>query len=280
MVKKLQKMAAKNKPGIANPFGGVLPASLLDSQFAQSVKDSAQHIWAAGLGAFAKAQGEGGKVVETLVKEGLNLQKKTQSVAEGKIGAMADKMSGMAGDVGSKAGQQWDKLESIFEERVARALNRLGVPSAKDVAEMAASIEALNAAVGIKPVARKSPATKAAEVQPAAKVATRKTRSKVAAVAPVAAKPAVNVPAQAIFKPVAKPVVKPAVNVPAQAIFKPVAKPAAKPAVKAESKVSSKPAKALDASPAEFPVAKTVVKRAPRKTTVAPVAAAEPAAEA
>ena len=265
MVKKLQKMAAKNKPGIANPFGGALPASLLDSQFAQSVKDSAQHIWAAGLGAFAKAQGEGGKVFEALVKEGLHLQKKTQSVAEGKLGAMADKMSGMAGDVGNKAGQQWDKLESIFEERVARALNRLGVPSAKDVAEMASSIEALNAAVGIKPAARKSPAPKAAAVQPAANVVTRKTRSKVAAVAPVAAKPVANVPAQAIFKPVVKA--------------------AAKPVVKTESKVSKvaktvKAVKTPAASAVEFPAAKPAVKRAARKTAVAPVAAAaEPAAE-
>ena len=35
----------------------------------------------------------------------------------------------MAGDVTAKAGQHWDKLESIFEERTAKALNKLGVPS-------------------------------------------------------------------------------------------------------------------------------------------------------
>jgi len=146
MVKKLQKMAAK-KNAAANgslgaAFGSAIPAGLLDSQLAQNIKDSAQQIWAAGLGAFSKAQGEGGKVFEALVKEGVNLQKKTQSAAEDKLGAMASKMSGMAGDVGSKAGQHWDKLENLFEERVARALKRLGVPSAKDVDEL---IERLNA---------------------------------------------------------------------------------------------------------------------------------------
>lgn len=41
-----------------------------DKQFAQTVKDSAQQIWLAGLGAFVKAQAEGMKAFNTLVKEG------------------------------------------------------------------------------------------------------------------------------------------------------------------------------------------------------------------
>jgi len=39
-------------------------------------------------------------------------------------------MTAMAGQVGNKANAHWDKLESIFEERTARAMNRLGVPTA------------------------------------------------------------------------------------------------------------------------------------------------------
>ena len=68
---------------------------------------------------------------EALVKEGVTLQRKTQAVAEEKIGAVTDKVSNMAGDVGSRAGQHWDKLESIFEQRTARAMGRLGVPRAR-----------------------------------------------------------------------------------------------------------------------------------------------------
>src|SRR5436190_12827736 len=124
MVKKRQKMAEKKSASAAG---------LLDSQLASTVKDSAQQIWLAGLGAFSRAQEEGGKVFETLVKEGVTLQKKTQSVAEEKIGEVTSKMSNMAGDVTAKAGQHWDKLESIFEERTSKALNKLGVPSSKDV---------------------------------------------------------------------------------------------------------------------------------------------------
>jgi len=138
MVKRLQKMAEKQ---------AAAPSGLLDSQLAQTVKDSAQQIWRAGLGAFAKAQGEGGKVFDTLMKEGASLQRKTQAVAEEKLGDVAGKMSAMAGEVGSKANAQWDKLESIFEERTARALGRLGVPTAKDLASLVDRVAALEAAV-------------------------------------------------------------------------------------------------------------------------------------
>ncbi|MDO8251945.1 MAG: phasin family protein, partial [Rhodoferax sp.] len=98
-----------------------------------SVKDSAQQIWQAGLGAFNKAQLEGSKAFEALVKEGVSLQRKTQAAAEEKISEATNKMSSMATDISSKASGRWDKLENIFEDRVAKVLNKLGVPSAKDV---------------------------------------------------------------------------------------------------------------------------------------------------
>ena len=122
-------------------------AGLLDSQLANAVKDSAQQIWLAGMGAFSKAQAEGGKVFETLVKEGLSLQKKTQGMAEEKISEVTGKMSAMAGTVTAKAGQNWDKLESIFEARTAKAMNKLGVPTAKDVDALAKRVDSLAAAV-------------------------------------------------------------------------------------------------------------------------------------
>ena len=51
-----------------------LAGNLADNQFAHTVKGSAQQIWLAGLGAFAKAQEEGGKVFDVLVKEGATVQ--------------------------------------------------------------------------------------------------------------------------------------------------------------------------------------------------------------
>ena len=138
MVKKLKQMADKQAASTGRLF---------DSALAGQVKDSAQQIWLAGMGAFSRAQAEGTKVFEALVKEGTSLQKKTTSAAEDKISEVTSKMSSMAGDVQAKAGQHWDKLEGIFEERTAKALNKLGVPSAKDVDALMARIDDLSAKV-------------------------------------------------------------------------------------------------------------------------------------
>ena len=123
------------------------PSKKTSLPLAGSVKDSAQQIWQAGLGAFNKAQAEGSKAIEALIKEGVSMQRKTQSAAEEKISEASNKMSSMATDISSKASGQWDKLESIFEDRVAKALNKLGVPSAKDVNALIARIDELNRSV-------------------------------------------------------------------------------------------------------------------------------------
>lgn len=154
MVKKLQKMSADKKSA---------------SHLSGAVRESAQQIWLAGLGAFSKAQVEGGKVFETLVKEGLSIQRKTQSVAEEKISEATSKMATMATDIQSRVGHQWDKLENIFEERVAKALNKLGAPSAKDVDALAARIDELNKRM--QKMNRKAPATKTAAKSAARKPA-------------------------------------------------------------------------------------------------------------
>ncbi|NDP39889.1 MAG: phasin family protein [Rhodoferax sp.] len=179
MVKKLKKITPQKKTNM--PLKG-------------SVKDSAQQIWQAGLGAFNKAQAEGSKAFEALVKEGVSLQRKTQSAAEEKISEATSKMSSMATDISSKAAGQWDKLESIFEERVAKALNKLGVPSAKDVNALIARINELNKSV--QRLSTKEAAPKAA-VRAAAKVVPKKT-----------VKPATKSAVKPVVKAVAKPAVK------------------------------------------------------------------------
>ena len=149
MVEKMKSTAA-DAAGKAKKFSskaGSKASGLLDAALAGSVKDSAQHIWLAGMGAFSKAQEEGTKMFESLVQEGLHLQRKTQGLAEDKISEVTGKMSAMAGSVSSKAGQNWDKLEGIFEQRTAKAMNKLGVPTAKDVDALVKRVEALAAAV-------------------------------------------------------------------------------------------------------------------------------------
>lgn len=140
-------------------------SKLNPAQMSESVRDSAQQIWQAGLGAFTRAQAEGSKAFESLVKEGVSIQRKTQAAAEEKISEATHKMSHMATDISSKASGQWDRLENIFEERVAKALNKLGVPSAKDISALIARIDELNKAV--QKLSAQAPAAKAKPAAPA-----------------------------------------------------------------------------------------------------------------
>ncbi|MCB2017562.1 MAG: phasin family protein [Hydrogenophaga sp.] len=162
---------------------GAAPSSATSasaSPLSGAIKESAQQIWLAGLGAFSKAQAEGGKAFETLVKEGLSIQRKTQAVAEERLNEATQRMSNMANDIGSKAAGQWDKLENIFEDRVAKALKKLGVPSARDIDALIARVDALSAKVGgTKAPARKAPVKAAAKTasKPARKTPSRAKKS-------------------------------------------------------------------------------------------------------
>jgi poly(hydroxyalkanoate) granule-associated protein len=198
MVTKLTKPSTTTKSSAKSARKTAAPsANETKSVLSSSVKDSAQQIWQAGLGAFTKAQVEGTKAYEALIKEGVSFQRKTQSAAEEKINEATQKMTSMATDISSKASGQWDKLESIFEDRVAKALNKLGVPSAKDVAALIARIDALNASVQQLSAGKSAPkaaprasakaATKAV-AKPAPKAAAKKSPArKAAAKAPAAA---------------------------------------------------------------------------------------------
>jgi poly(hydroxyalkanoate) granule-associated protein len=162
MVTKVKKSAA----------GETTAETKSSAQLAGTVKESAQQIWLAGLGAFSKAQLEGGKVFEALVKEGMTLQRKTQSAAEEKISEATSRMATMASDISTKASGQWDKLENIFEDRVYRALKKLGVPTHKDIDALVARIDEVNR--NVAKLSAKSGATKPGSTKPTAKRTPRK----------------------------------------------------------------------------------------------------------
>jgi poly(hydroxyalkanoate) granule-associated protein len=166
-----------------------------NSQLAAAIKESAQQIWLAGLGAFAKAQEEGSKVFETLVKEGGTIHMRTRAVAEEKLGEVTGKATKVAGEISKQATQSWDKLEQVFEQRVERALNRLGVPTSKEIQALITRVEELNASV--QSLGGKAP-TKSTPVRAAKKAAATKT----------VAKPSAKAAPKAVLKAVKKRVVK------------------------------------------------------------------------
>ena len=148
------------------------------SKFAAPVVDSAREIWLAGLGAFAVAQQESGKLIEQgnklfekLVDEGSKLEKQTRKVAEDTVGGFRGEVEDRVETVRQTAVDNWDKLEKVFEDRVSRVLGRLGVPTADDVNKLSARVQKLSREVsrmGTKAKARK-PAAKRAAPKPAVK---------------------------------------------------------------------------------------------------------------
>lgn len=160
--------------------------ALSENQLAQTVKDSAQQIWLAGLGAFAKAQEEGNKVFDALVKEGETIQQKTRKAADEKIAVVAGKAAGT-----------WDRLEQVFEDRVAKALGGLGVPTKKDIDKLSKRVAELTTVV--QKLTEAQEAAEKAAAKPAAKSAPR-----------AAAKPAAKPVAAKAAAPKATPAKKPA----------------------------------------------------------------------
>ncbi len=203
------KSSAKATPKTKNP------AEMLQAKaevLSKSIMDSAQQIWMAGMGAFGRAQGEGTKMFESLVSEGVNLEKRTRNLATGRVDAVRDAVESRVGQVKERAADTWDKLEKVFEDRVQQALVRLGVPGRGDLKALIQRVDQLNAE--LRKLSNKPAAA------PVAKAATKAT-----------AKPAT--------KPAAKKAVKPA----------PVSKAAAKKvaskpkAVKSVRSVKAAPAK-------------------------------------
>jgi poly(hydroxyalkanoate) granule-associated protein len=140
-----------------------------------SVLASAQQIWVAGLGAFARAQKEGGEMFEKLVQEGGELQKLTQQLKPEKSFAVGEAVAKFAENVGKHATGGWDKLDKMFADRVARALGNLGVPSREDIAALTNEVASLKSQVAA--LAPKAPARKAAKTaaKPAGKTASKLT---------------------------------------------------------------------------------------------------------
>ena len=114
---------------------------------AQGMLNSPHQIWLAGLGAFSRAQQEGTKLFETLVKQGEQLQDRTKQVATETAAAARGAATARAKEMQQMAGGTWDKLEQVFEDRVARALSKLGVYTQNDVQRLAVRVDELADAV-------------------------------------------------------------------------------------------------------------------------------------
>jgi len=109
-----------------------------------AVIDSAREIWMAGLGALNRAQEEGGKLFERLVHEGTTIENRTRRFATGQVDGARDAVETTVATVRERAGDTWDRLEKVFEDRVSTALAKLGVPGRDEMEALLARVESLS----------------------------------------------------------------------------------------------------------------------------------------
>ncbi len=111
-----------------------------EPQTSHAARDFPRQIWLAGLGAFARTQEESGRFFEALVEEGRMVDHRltktdgqpTEPEAEPLPGGV-EILKERAGAIRDQATGTWNKLEQVFQARVTRALNQLGVPTQEDV---------------------------------------------------------------------------------------------------------------------------------------------------
>lgn len=118
-------------------------------------------IWLAGLGAVSKAQSGAPKLLHELVTEGARVQADTREAAEkalqGVMGDVQSTLNARMSQVRGKASDAFENLEKVFQTRVHRALNQLGVPSADEVEALSKRVHALNLNIEKLAQARTSP---------------------------------------------------------------------------------------------------------------------------
>ena len=135
---KLKKSAKKSSAGSAG-------AQAQAERLSKTLSESAQQIWLAGVGAFSRAQAEGGKLFEALVKEGMTLEQTARKIAGGRADVVREAVESRVGQARGRAVDTWDKLVKVFEDRVQRALVKLGVPNRDDLNGLSARVDILNA---------------------------------------------------------------------------------------------------------------------------------------
>ncbi|VVN13657.1 hypothetical protein PS623_03924 [Pseudomonas fluorescens] len=113
----------------------------------EEVRNYARRVWLAGLGAYARVGQESTDYFKELVKAGEGVEKRGKKVIDKKLDAANEQIDEAGEEVSRVRGKvevQLDKIEKAFDARVARGLNRLGIPSKHDVEALSIKLEQLH----------------------------------------------------------------------------------------------------------------------------------------
>lgn len=92
-------------------------------------KKYTKQIWLAGLGAFSRAEEEGNKLFDSLVKVGEELE----SSSAQPIDTSNLKTTSFSSKINIKSQEKKEKVERILDQGVQHSLNRIGLVSTKDI---------------------------------------------------------------------------------------------------------------------------------------------------
>ncbi len=116
-------------------------AKVTANPYAENAMNGAHQIWLAGLGAFAAAQAEGGKVFKSLVKEGASVEAKGFKIANDGI----EKTIATGSEVFAKVRGAFEtKVAQPVNQTVGKGLSRFGLPARNDLVELTQRVEALS----------------------------------------------------------------------------------------------------------------------------------------
>lgn len=117
--------------------------NITEAPVVANARESAGRIWLAGLGALSKTQAEGQKWFEAMVEEGKKVEERAKHVAADTV----DEAKGKVVEFRGKANEQLDRLEELFQERVAQVLHKMGIPTQDDIQELTKRVAELNESV-------------------------------------------------------------------------------------------------------------------------------------
>lgn len=118
------------------------------------VRESAHKIWLAGLGALAVTEEEGSKLFKNLVQQGERYEAqgkerlKEAKKGANEAGARAKKLAEETAERAKRAAEgAWEQLGGAFDDKLAKALHRIGVPTRDEINALSRRIEELTRAV-------------------------------------------------------------------------------------------------------------------------------------
>ncbi|MBB4708865.1 phasin family protein [Xanthomonas arboricola] len=124
-------------------------------QISRRLGESAQTVWLAGLGALGRVQSEGGKLFDSLVREGAAYERSGQRKAAESVDELREGVETQFEQARDTAVRGWDKLGKAFDERVKGVLRTLNIPEQDELENLRREVESLKAQVRANTAATK-----------------------------------------------------------------------------------------------------------------------------